>query len=142
MKTVKEYMKEHGLSYWQVMQKIKTGKLPAIKNGREWYITTAGEVIIKKEKKPRKSRAKEVPKSTQELKDKKLQVEIKKIQQQLESGRNAIIAEYKHDVITAVVEILADLRVVLDSLHLPEEDLKKLSDTINAKIKQLNDEKK
>jgi restriction endonuclease Mrr len=135
-------MNEHNLSYWQVMQKIKTGKLPAVKNGREWYITTAGEVIIKKEKKPRKSRAKEVSKSTQDLKDQKLQVEIKKIQQQLESGRNAIIAEYKHDVITNIVEILAGLRIVLDSLHLPEKDLKKLSDTINAKIKQLTNESK
>jgi hypothetical protein len=123
------------------MQKIKTGKLPAVKNGREWYITTAGEVIIKKEKKPRKSRAKEVPKKTLELKEQKITVEIKKIQQQLESGKQAIINDYKHDLIILIVEILQDLRKALDDLKLPEKKLSKLSKIINNKIDCLENEK-
>ena len=124
---IKDYMNKYGVSYQHVIKRIYKKELPATKAGRDWEITLDVPPPARKENGEGK------------LKDKYTEIQIRKIEQQLETGKKAIREEFKGEVIEAVVLILNNLSSILAKLGLKKKDLQKVKAEIKRSLKELKE---
>ena len=131
--TIDEYMAKHCLTYKQVYGRIKKKSLPAEKRGKEWFIFEESQTKIAPAPSSLSSRS-------GNLKDALTAVQIKKIQQQLDEGKEKIRQEYKAEVIDDVMAVLNKLGDRLSELRLSEDDINILRNIVNEAIEELDGE--
>ena len=122
--TIDEYSKKYNLTYKQVYDRIKKGDIHAVKRGKEYQLEDIPPPLVED--------------SSRNLKDQLVLMQIRKIEQHLESGKNHIRKEYEGEVIRTVMESLNELHNDLDKI-LTEDQKAGWNDSIHKCIVQLKE---
>lgn len=135
---IKEYMSLSGLSHKQIMDRIKKGRLPAVKQGKEWSIfqgsdKTSGISMGEPVDEPERVRGGVGSK----LKDMLTTVQIRKIQQQLREKQKDIEERFKIDLLEKMYEALKPIPDAYRKCKLTKEQAKLIQAAYDESMRRL-----
>jgi len=108
-----------------VQRRCQRGSLESFKRNGNWYIG-----------KPSDSAPTELL-DNEALKNKKMAVEIQKIEQQIKEKQDQIREEFKGEVMEIVTSILLPLRKELAKVSMTDAEYNRIKECINKALKQL-----